>query len=202
MPAGLVLAVVFPIAGRLTDRTPAHVAVTFGLLVFALSSYLLTGADANTPFWLLAWWIILGRIGLGFVMPSLNAGALKALPFTLIGQGSGAINFMRQLGGAFGVNLLSILLERRSQLYVQTFTDGQDASNGATADLLRGVTALYAEAGVPEVIRQASALDYLGRMVQAQGGMMGYRDSFLAVAAIFLVALVPALMMRQRRAPS
>ncbi len=202
MPAGLVLAVVFPIAGRLTDRTPAHVAVTFGLLLFAFSSFLLTGVDANTPFWQLAWWIILGRIGLGFVMPSLNAGALKALPFTLIGQGSGAINFMRQLGGAFGVNLLSILLERRSQLYVQTFTDGQDASNGATADLLRGVTALYAESGVPEAIRQASALDYLGRVVQAQGGMMGYRDSFLAVGVIFLVALVPAFMMRQRRARS
>ncbi len=197
-PAGLVLAVVFPIAGRLTDRTPAHVAVTFGLLLFAFSSFLLTGVDVNTPFWQLAWWIILGRIGLGFVMPSLNAGALKALPFTLIGQGSGAINFMRQLGGAFGVNLLSILLERRSQLYVQTFTDGQDASNGATADLLRGVTALYAESGVPEAIRQASALDYLGRVVQAQGGMMGYRDSFLTVGVIFLVALVPVSSSQQR----
>lgn len=169
------------------------------LSLFALSSFLMTGVDVNTPFWLFAWWIMLGRIGLGFIMPSLNAGALTALPMALLGQGSGAINFVRQLGGAFGVNLLSILLERRTQLYVQTFTASQDAANGATADLLRGVSSLYAQAGVPEAIRQAGAFDYLGRVIYAQGNMMGYRDGFMFVAAVFLVALLPALMMRQRR---
>jgi hypothetical protein len=67
---------------------------------------------------------MLGRIGLGFVMLNLNAGALRAL----LGQGSGAINFVRQLGGAFGVNLLSIALERRSQLYVDSFTAAFEAA--------------------------------------------------------------------------
>ncbi len=154
---------------------------------------------ADTPFWVMAGWIVIGRIGLGFVMPSLNAGALKSLTFAQIGQGSGAINFMRQLGGAFGVNLLSILLERRSEHYVQAFTDAQDAANGATAELLRAITALYAQAGVPEAIRQAGALDYLGRVLLAKGSMMGFRDAFLVVAVLYLVALVPALMMRRAR---
>ena len=197
MPAGLILAIVFPIAGRLTDRTPAYATVMFGLAVFALSSFLMTGVDTDTSFWLFAWWIMLGRIGLGFIMPSLNAGALKALPMTLLGQGSGAINFVRQLGGAFGVNLLSIALERRSQLYVDSFTAAQHAANSATAGLLRDVTALLAQAGVPEAIRQAGAMNYLGRMIYTQGNMLGYRDSFFIVGAIFLAALLPALMMRQ-----
>lgn len=42
MPAGLILAVVFPIAGRLSDKTPAYVTVMFGLAVLALSSFLMT----------------------------------------------------------------------------------------------------------------------------------------------------------------
>ena len=100
---------------------------------------------------------------------------------------------------AFGVNLLSILLERRSEHYVQAFTDAQDAANGATGELLRAVTALYAQAGVPEAIRQAGALDYLGRVLLAKGSMMGFRDAFLVVAVLYLVALVPALMMRRAR---
>ena len=116
---------------------------------------------------------------------------------TLLGQGSGAINFVRQLGGAFGVNLLSIALERRSQLYVDSFTAAQHAANSATAGLLRDVTALLAQAGVPEAIRQAGAMNYLGRMIYTQGNMLGYRDSFFIVGAIFLAALLPALMMRQ-----
>jgi len=197
MPAGLVLGLVFPIAGRLTDRTPAHATVMFGLAVFALSSYLMAAADTNTPFWVFAGWIVLGRIGLGFIMPSLNAGALSALPPHWLGQGSGAINFVRQLGGAFGVNLLAILVERRSQLYDQSFTAAQDAANGATAELLRDLAGLYAQAGVPESIRQAGAFDYLGRMIAAQGSMMGFRDGFLVVAAMFLFALLPAWLMRR-----
>lgn len=140
MPAGLVLAMVFPIAGRLTDQTPAYAPVMFGLAVFALSSFLMTGVDTDTSFWLFAWWIILGRIGLGFIMPSLKAGALQALPIALLGQGSGAINFVRQLGGAFGVNFLSITLERRSQFYVDSFTAAQHAANSAATDMLGAVT--------------------------------------------------------------
>ncbi|WP_303293167.1 DHA2 family efflux MFS transporter permease subunit [Marinobacter sp. ST-43] len=201
MPAGLILALVFPIAGRLTDRTPAYATVMFGLVIFALSSFLMSNVDTNTSFWLFAWWIMLGRIGLGFIMPSLNAGALKALPMTLLSQGSGAINFVRQLGGAFGVNLLSIALERRSQLYVDSFTAAQHAGNSATTAMLHEVTGLLAQAGVPEAIRQAGAMNYLGRVIYSQGNMLGYRDSFFIVGAIFLAALVPALMMRRRSTP-
>lgn len=197
MPAGLILALVFPIAGRLSDKAPAHAVVMSGLAVFALSSFLMRNADTNTPFWLFAWWIMLGRIGLGFIMPSLNAGALKALPMTLLGQGSGAINFVRQLGGAFGVNLLAIALEQRSQFYVDSFTVAQHAGNSATAELLRDEAGLLAQAGVPEAIRQAGALNYLGQVIYSQGNMLGYRDCFFIVGAIFLAALIPALMMRR-----
>jgi EmrB/QacA subfamily drug resistance transporter len=200
MPAGLILAIVFPIAGRMTDKTPAYATIMFGLILFALSSFLMTGADVDTSFWLFAWWIMLGRIGLGFIMPSLNAGALKALPMALLGQGSGAINFVRQLGGAFGVNLLSIALERRSQLYIDSFTAAQHAGNSTTTGLLHDVTGLLAQAGVPEAIRQAGAVNFLGRMIYTQGNMLGYRDSFFIVGAFFLAALIPALMMRNRRA--
>lgn len=204
MPAGLVLGVVFPLAGRLTDRTPAHLPIMFGLLVFALSSLLMAAADTNTSFLAFAWWIVLGRVGLGFIMTSLNAGALGALPPQLLGQGSGAINFVRQLGGALGVNLLSVVLEQRSQLYAQAFTASQDAANGATAAFLRGLASLYSKAGLPEAIARAGSFEFLGRTIAAQASMMAFRDSFLVVAVIFVIALLPAGLMRRRRgaAPS
>jgi EmrB/QacA subfamily drug resistance transporter len=197
MPAGLILGIVFPIAGRLTDRTPAYATVMFGLVVFALSSFLMSAADTNTSFWQFAWWVMLGRIGLGFIMPSLNAGALKALPIALLGQGSGAINFVRQLGGAFGVNLLSIALERRTQFYVDSLTAAQDAANSTTSELVLGVAGLLAQSDTPSALWQAGAINYLGRVIYAQGNMLGYRDSFFIVGVIFLAALIPALLMRR-----
>ena len=56
---------------------------------------------------------MLGRIGLGFVLPSLNIGAMRSIQPTLIPQGASAINFLRMLGGAAGVSLCGILLEWR-----------------------------------------------------------------------------------------
>ena len=57
--------------------------------------------------------MILGRIGLGFILPSLNLGAMRGVPHALIPQGSSVINFVRMVGGATGVSLCAIVLEWR-----------------------------------------------------------------------------------------
>ena len=201
MPAGLVLTVFFPIAGRLTDRFAAWQMIVIGSAIFALSSLLQTRFDVDTGFWTAVWWMVLGRIGLAMIMPALNAGALQALPVTLLAQGSGAVNFMRQLGGALGVNGLSVMLERRSQFHVEAFMAGQHAANSTTTELLRRLDGLYAQFGMPPALREAGALDYLGRSIVAQANAIGYRECFLACALLFIMVILPALMMRQSRPP-
>jgi EmrB/QacA subfamily drug resistance transporter len=113
LPAGLVLAATIGVAGRLTNRVPVHRMVSFGLALLALSFVLMIGVGRGTALWLIALWAIVGRIGLGFVLPSLNLGAMRGLPAALISQGSSGISFLRQLGGAVGVSLAGIFLEWR-----------------------------------------------------------------------------------------
>jgi EmrB/QacA subfamily drug resistance transporter len=113
LPAGLVLAATIAVAGRLTDRVPVHRLVSFGLVLLALSFALMIGVGRGTALWVIALWAVCGRIGLGFVLPSLNLGAMRGLPLGLISQGSSSINFLRQLGGAVGVSLAGIFLEWR-----------------------------------------------------------------------------------------
>jgi MFS transporter, DHA2 family, multidrug resistance protein len=125
MPAGLMMILVFPIAGRIADRVPPVFPVTVGMILFLVSSVLLAWVDTNTTFWAMAIWILIGRIGLGLTMPSMNASALRALPPQSLGQGAGAINFTRQFGGALGVNFLSIMLEQYTELHSQTLTATQ-----------------------------------------------------------------------------
>ncbi len=113
LPAGLVLAATIPLAGRLTDRgAPYHVVIA-GLACFAASFWLMAYADAGSGFWTLAAWIVVGRIGLGLIIPALSVGAIQVLELRHVGQGSGVVNFVRQLGGAFGVNGMASFLEYR-----------------------------------------------------------------------------------------
>ena len=71
----------------------------------------------ETSLWVITAFAIVGRIGLGLTLPSLNLGAIRRLPMVNISHGSSAINFLRQLGGAVGVSLAGIVLEWRLQVH-------------------------------------------------------------------------------------
>jgi EmrB/QacA subfamily drug resistance transporter len=113
LPAGLVLAVTIPIAGRFADRIAVSRMVSAGLVLLAASFYLMLGVGVATSLLLITTWAIVGRIGLGMIMPSLNLGAMVGLPHGLISHGSSTINFLRQLGGAVGIGLVGNVLEWR-----------------------------------------------------------------------------------------
>lgn len=117
LPAGLVLAATIAGVGRLADKHPTWLLVSIGLALLAASFALMLTVSLASGLWMLVMWAMLGRIGLGFILPSLNLGSLRPLHEHLLSQGSSAINFLRMLGGAIGVSLCGIVLEWRLAAY-------------------------------------------------------------------------------------
>ena len=93
LPAGIVLGMTFPLAGRLADRLSARKLVIFGIVLFAMSAMLFAVSDIELAFGWLALWTVLGRIGIGFMLPALSTGALNPLAPEQLGAGSSTINF-------------------------------------------------------------------------------------------------------------
>jgi MFS family permease len=129
LPAGILLAVTIAAVGRLSNRLPPAHWVSWGLALLALSFALMPLVHPAAGLALLWILVILGRIGLGFILPSLNLGALRGLPKDLIPQASSVIGFVRMLGGAAGVSICAIVLEWRLAVYALA------SSNPASADL-------------------------------------------------------------------
>ncbi|MDB5890850.1 MAG: major facilitator superfamily 1 [Polaromonas sp.] len=113
LPAGLVLALTIAVVGRLADKQPTWLLVSIGLALLSASFALMATVSLTSALWLLMAWAIVGRIGLGFILPSLNLGSLRPLHQDLLPAGASAINFVRMLGGAIGVSLCGIVLEWR-----------------------------------------------------------------------------------------
>lgn len=113
LPAGIVLALTIAGVGRLADRHPTYLLVSIGLVLLAASFALMMVLHLDSGIWLLVAFAIVGRLGLGFILPSLNLGSMRPLAKPLIPQGASAINFLRMLGGAAGVSLCAIVLEWR-----------------------------------------------------------------------------------------
>lgn len=117
LPAGLVLAGTIPLAGRLADRFAPYALVAGGLTLLGLSFVLMGTVGVGTALGVLMTWAAIGRVGLGFVLPSLSLGAMRGLTTAEIAQGSSGISFMRQLGGAVGISVVGIVLEWRLRVH-------------------------------------------------------------------------------------
>lgn len=170
IPAGLAMAAVFPLGGYLSDRLPPRISAVAAVLCLSLSSLLLMQADRDTGFWLLACWIVLGRVGLGLLNPPVVTGSLRSLPGELLTHGSGALSFCRQLGTAFGVNLLVVILAQRTGFHSRLLSQEQSASE-------------------TELLMQAT------RQIELQAHALSFQDSFLVLGLVLLLALVPAWLM-------
>lgn len=197
MPAGFALALVFPLAGPLADRLRPGPMIALGLVLCATGSWLTAQVDINTSFFDLAWWTALGRIGMALVFPPLSAASLRVLPPELMPQGSGMSNFSRQLGGAFGVNLLAVLLERRTAFHADALAGTQAADNSALAAVLAQIAHGARSIGVPELQQLPLGLWYQGQMIYAEASSLAFRDGFLVIAWVFAAALLPTWLLHR-----
>jgi DHA2 family multidrug resistance protein len=192
VPAGVLLVAMIPFVGRLADTLPAHLPIMLGCLLFSLAGWLLSDADVNTALWTMAGFAVISRVALGLVMPNLGKVAMSTVPATKLNQGAGTYNFIRQMGGAFGVNLTAVAIELRTARHADLLTATQTPDNAQTVALLGRVAELLQRGGVPEAALQPGALDYLGRVIYSQALGLGFQDAFFFICFAFALALVPA----------
>ncbi len=149
MPAGLAMALAFPLIGRMTDRVLPKVLVAGGLIVFALSSIVLSDAQEGTSLLLVATMAALGRVGLAMTMPPVVVGAISIVPPDMINQATGLISFARQFGGSLGVSLAAILLQEQT---LWTASTGLPAAAPGYQDAFALMAVLYLVGLYPTVL--------------------------------------------------
>jgi len=118
--------------------------------------------------------------------------AMSSVPADKLSQAAGTYNFIRQMGGAFGVNLTAVALELRTARHAAPLTATQSPDNVQSMELLARIGELLHRAGVPDAVLLPGALDYLASVIYAQARTLGFQDAFLFICLAFLLALVPA----------
>jgi DHA2 family multidrug resistance protein len=196
-PAAVVLALMLPFTGRLSDMIPGYWMVMMGLAAFSFGTALMMTSDVNTSFWTFAFFAVISRAGLAFILPSLSATALRALTPAELPKGSGNMNFIRQLGGASGTNLIVVWLLMQTSTHADALVATQTAANDTSTSLLAAVRDMLVPTGANESVKDHVALSYLNDMVLAQAESFAFQDCFFALAAVFAFALLPAWLLGQ-----
>lgn len=196
---GITLAVFSVIGGMLGDRFDPRLMIITGTVLFGLSNLLWSTGDANTPYATVVIWMIIGRMGIGLMSPSLSALSLAVLPPEHITQGAGITNFIRQMGGAIGVNFVGVYLTSQTIHHTSAIAATQDPSNATTVEMITRIQELLARSGLTVWEQTMGAMSYLGRVVYYQAHMLAFRDAFLALALVYLVVIVLTFFLRPNR---
>lgn len=195
LPAGISMVLLVPFAGCLADRYDPGVMVTGGLVMFVISFWLFSFADVRTDLPTLAAWIMMSRIGMAFIFPALNAGSVRMLPPHLLAQGAASMNFMRQLGGAFGVNLLAVLLQQETERFAAPLFAAQTPDNDATQAYLSHAAELAGSAGLSDLAAQSLAAQHLAQTLSSQASSLAFGVTFEVSAAALALSILGGLLM-------
>jgi EmrB/QacA subfamily drug resistance transporter len=195
LPASIGALLALPLTGWLSDNVRTDYLIFGGLGMFALGAALLADCDVNTSFVYIAGVATITRVGMAFVTPGLMSAALGAVPEHKLNAASGTINFLRQLGGAFGINVVVALMERRGEFHADALTATQISSNSATTEYVQRAGELLFGSGHHQELTDLLALEHLSQVVKSQANTMAFQDGFMMIAAVFIFAMLPAWVM-------
>lgn len=199
-PGGLSTALVLPLVGRLSSRVRPQYLVAVGATGFTISMFMLRTLTTSTGPTDLFWPLVVRGASLGFVFVPLSLAALSGLHKKDLAEGAGLYNLVRQVGGSFGIAILSTLLDHRTALHRASLVEFINIHNPNTIERLQTYqNGLIAMGSLPAAAK-SQALALLNQVVQGQAAVMAFEDVFLVVGMIFIVAM-PLLLLFNRKSP-
>jgi EmrB/QacA subfamily drug resistance transporter len=139
-PQGLGMALVMPLAGRLTDRLGGGPLALFGVIVTTLATIPFGLVGAHTSIAGLSVAMLIRGAGIGFAFMPAMAAAFASLERSELSDATPQLNVLQRVGGSIGTAALAVVLQRALS-GVHTVA-GQAAAYGTAFWVSAGLTAL------------------------------------------------------------
>jgi DHA2 family multidrug resistance protein len=200
LPVGIIQGIVAPATGIFSKKMNPKIPILIGALMLAISFYLNSMMSYLTEHWFIMLSLYLRGFAMGLMFSPLTAIATIGIPKEKMGQASGLINVLRQIGGSFGVALLSTILTSRviyhSQLYGEALQQNSPVFKEVMSNL--GNFLVHNAGSTASAASQQGSyllMSHLGR----QAFVQAISDDFLIAAAITLVSAIPVFFLKIKK---
>jgi EmrB/QacA subfamily drug resistance transporter len=132
LPMTVLIILVAPQAGRLSDRLGSRWLIGSGLSLVTLSLVLFAQLDQHSDFWNVLPGLLAGGVGMALTMTPTTAAAMGSVPVDKAGVGSAVLNAFRQVGGSLGIAIMGAVVAAQvhvapnpaDPVYVRQFVHG------------------------------------------------------------------------------
>ena len=193
-PGGLALVFLMPLVGALSSRVDARIMIAFGIIVCSTSLFYMTNFNQDTDYSALAWGRLYQAFGLGFLFIPINSISFHGLPPGKTSNASAIINMTRNVGGSFGISVVTAMLSRRAQVHQNTLVNHITSTSAEYRTFLQGIQQhlQYSHSSSVDALHQSQAIIY--NIIQQQAIILAYVDDFEMLGFLFLI-LVPFLLL-------
>jgi len=197
IPGGLSTIIMMPMVGRMLQKKyPPQIMATIGFVLFFLFTYTLSKSNLNSGEADFYFPLILRGVGLSFLFVPLTALALGSVEPKHLAQATGLNNMMRQLGGSFGIALITTLIHLRSGFHRTNLLDHVNQYDPAFTARFQAMYQSFISKGYAVADATSAALKAIDVAVIKQTFLLSYMDGFW-FTGIFFVFSIPLLYLQK-----
>lgn len=199
IPGSITTAFMMPFIGKAIQKgVPQAYMVATGFLVFFVFTFWMHNVitpDTGTEHFY--WPLIVRGIGLGLLFVPITTLSLSTLKGKNIGEGAAFTGMMRQLGGSFGIAIITTFISRFSQEHRANLVSNLDPSRPEVQQQIVGLQQSFMAKGFPSNEALAKAHQILDLSVTKQSTVLSYMDIFLYLGILFLCCIPFILLIRR-----
>lgn len=189
MPQALAMGAMMPVSGKLFDKIGARPLVMIGIPLILYSTYELHTLAVDTPASVISTLMVFRGIGMGLTFMPINTAGVSMIPPMKMGAASSLSTLIRNVAGAIGIALTTVLLENRQFLHQHRMAEDLDTFSYSWNLMQQNATGLTASIGDTSSAAQVS-LSMMNSQVLGQAASWAMGDVFL-IFTFFVIAFAP-----------
>ena len=196
-PGGLATICMMPFVGMMLKKgIPAQFMATLGFFLFFVFSLMLSNSTLESGTNDFFWPLIIRGVGMSVLFVPLTTLGIQDLHGKDIGQGAGLNNMMRQLGGSFGVAILTTLIHVNSGKNRNILLENKNSYNTPFLERKQAYLQGFMGKGYSAFDAEQMANRAMEGMITKQTMLLTYDNIYLLVG-VFVLCCIPLVYLQK-----
>ena len=199
IPSSITVGIMMPFIGKMIQRgIPQTYMVASGFLLFFFFTFWMHNIlTPNTGEEHIFWPLILRGIGLGLLFVPITTLSLSTLKGKGIGEGAAFTGMSRQLGGSFGIAIITTFIARLNQQHRVDLISYLDKTSFEVQQTVQGLQQGFMSKGFTANQALGKAYKTLEYKVMIQSTVLTYMDIFWYLGLLFLFCIPFILLIKK-----
>lgn len=199
IPGAITTGIMMPFIGKMIQRgVPQSYMVAMGFLIFFFFTFWMRGVlTPSSGSEHLFWPLILRGIGLGLLFVPISTLSLSTLKGKNIGEGAAFTGMSRQLGGSFGIAIITTFIARFSQEHRVNLISHLDVTSFQVQQTVQKLQNGFRAKGYSANEALGKAYKVIDYKVMIQSSILTYMDIFMYLGILFLLCIPFILLIRK-----